>query len=733
MQRWVRAVFLLGLLIFTLTATVWGEEVEASAEYVALVDIEVEILPSDSRSSVGIPRDAAVVGDAVTILPVLRATSEEDVEAFQVEVYYEEIYTHKTGKVGTGWVPGLSGTSSQERKPAVPWDPSDLQAGHYRLIVTGPFAEAIEGDVGGVFLKVLKEGTYVELFPSEQNVSLLDLPDCPMGDRVSRPPVISMGVTNLGTESISLTNVELAIEYRLADESATFQPMTNVQTLLATLDPAQEGSLGAKLTGGFQFPEFSGIEELGKGNRVQFRISMVRDEDKTAVSPSVIEPGKRNFLTFYSRADLWTYPARSACQLGAPALGSVEQVALEVVGGHVFHLTRAPDGTSELLSHSFRGDQRWPAPWSPTPLSSGPPTLIGLRVRGTETARAIYLVSEEGTVYAVDEETKEVTGPEGTGEVYFGEERWQIGSGEIDIGRVVHTLDVFTDASGKDVILVGSQKGLFALRGEDGALRWSLPTPVTQPPTHTQVQDGVLVWFASGSDVFVYREEGDGKDPTLLRRIDAVSSVSTALVTSEDETRVYFGTEGNVIFSELAERAVGSHNPDEIVSTGIGIGAIKALKVVDGDDDDLTTTVIYATTSRDVFRLRYDDGARSFAIAGSLKTSGLEGTYLPIGQFSTAVDVLFYPDPSDSEIKDIKAVFVASDKGEIRAYSGDFTDPMSLRLWGDEDVVFRFDSSLEGAAAAPFVYQEQEKLFIQSMADGLLYAFELSEIRRGSE
>ena len=730
MQRWVRTVFLLCLLVFTVTAAVGGEEVEASAEHVALVDIEVEILPSDSRSSAGIPRDAAVVGDAVTILPVLRATSGEDVKAFQVEVFYEEIYTHKTGKIGTGWVPGLNGASSQERKPAVPWDPSELQAGHYRLIVTGPFAEALEGDVGGVFLKVLREGTYVELFPSEPNESLLNLPDCPMGDRVSRPPVISMGVTNLGTESISLSNVELSIEYRLDDEDATFQSMTNVQTLLATLEPAQEGSLGAKLTGGFQFPEFSGIGELGQGNRLQFRVSMVRDEDLTAVSPSVIEPGKRSYLTFYSRADLWTYPARSACEPGAPALGSIEQVALEVVGGHVFHLTRAADGTSELLSHSFRGDQRWAAPWSPTPLSSGPPKLIGLRVAGTEAARAIYLVSEEGTVYAVDEVKDEVTGPEGIREVYSGEERWRVGPETIDIGKVVHTLDVFSDVRGKDVILIGSQKGLFALRGEDGALRWSLPSPITQPPTHTRIQDGVLIWFASGSDVFVYRDEGDGEDPTLLDEFDAVSPVSTALVPSEDETRVYFGTEENLIFSERAE---GPRNIAEIISTGIGIGAIEALRVVDGDEDDLGTSVIYATTSRDVFRLRYNEGKRVFEIDGSLKTSGLEGTYLPSGQFSTAVDVLFYPDPSDSDIKEIKAVFVASDKGEIRAYSADFTDPMSLRLWGDEDVVFRFASSLEGATAAPFVYQEQEKLFIQSMADGLLYAFELSEIRRGSE
>jgi len=738
MRERTRVVCAIGVAAVLLTVVgVAAAAVPASASNVRLVDVEIEIVlnPETERGDAAL--DQAIVGDVITVLPVLELTANETVDPFEVEVYYVERHTGRSGRIGSGWVPGLSGVGAVS-KPAVSWLLVDQAPGHYDLIVRGLFADWVD-DAGvpqKASLKILKPGLFLELFPAAGKDTLMDLGLCPMGTSIDEMSAVDARVINLGTETASNSNVEMRLEYRLSGETGfTIYQETQSVVSVRGIAPGEEGSANLTILGGFHPEQFQGISALGTSNDLQFRLSIL-DTDGRLVSPLVVDT-PRQFLTFYSPADAWTYPARPGCEPGTSA-GGREQIAMEVVGGLVYHLARLADGTSVLGAHTVSNGNVQFDDWSPEPINGGAPQIVGLKVvpsdeEDPETVLVLLTATlgGDGYVYGV-EGRKEPTPDDPDLQWFVGYEQWRVGpivgDDQVALGRLLGDPTTFRDGNTL-VAVVGSDNGLFAFDADSGTPRWHVDASLTQSPVaYSRETDGLnVIWFAAGSNAIAYLDRGAGRAPERSRFIDAGSPITTPLVLSESGTRVFFGTANSIVFSERIVIIGSSTAPDEVLTPGsVGISEIKGIAVVNGDDEVFESVVIYAATSRDVFRLGYETGSRTLVSEGSLRTSGLPQNSLPdLQSLGSAVGVLL-EDAAPVGPAMVDAVFVVSGIGELRAYSGDFADESLIQLWGNEYVSFAFKSPSEGPLSTPIVfYGDTNVLLTQSAADGLLYAFSL--------
>jgi len=705
--RYILGVFLILAVLFGLI----GQGAEPGFDIV-VTDIEFELFSGAPRGGREIPEDAAVIGDRLKIRAVVENLGEESAPGFEVEFFFEEEITKETGKIGEETVYGLTG--GQELKPAVVWDTSNLSPGSYRIIVKADPSRhlsdyycnneiprecdrdgdgEVEDEVEAPVRTILTEGKYIAFL--EQ----LGLPRCPMGSEVVGQRLYQQKVLNLGTSPIKKDSIGLACSYRAKGKegSTVMEEACKILVLVPTqLNPTDEGTLSIGIRYQFEFPD---IEALGQGREIQWRlIATDPDNNDWAVSRAMILPNRKDYLTVYSKVDLWTFPERSGCGEPQPKPGKRVDVAPTIADARVFHVTTG-GGESELYAlTTTAGIGRWKEPYVAQEAGLTPPE-VG---RDTDGNTVIYLGSSGGYIYAIRDEP--IDEPEGQFK-HQPIEIWKFDQiedfGQIDAVRYKPAV-VIGDGGETEVIYFGTDNGLLAMN-PDGSEKWFVKDrgAVTQPP----LVDGTGgVWFAVGRNVYRYKQKNGSKEGTEECRYRAESSISTALSPNDNGTEIYFGTiEGRLhVLDSICSRV--------IEPVQVSIYSISGLAVIGQDIED---TVVYATTDfGDVLRLDYARGDDTFERTGSYR----------IGSISTAPAVLIEK-PDDGN--DILAVFITSEDGELKGLSPELDKLIELELWGTP-VGFKFDTV--GAMTSPVLDLVGRNLLVGS-ADGFLYAFDLSSIK----
>jgi len=735
--------------------------VEASAANVRLVDVELEVVPNPATDRGDATLDQAIVGDTITLLPVLELTAGESVDPFEIEIYYVERHTGRSGQVGIGWFPGLSGEGAVSR-PAVPWLLVDQAPGHYDLFIFGPFETALvddQGDPLDISVQILTPRLFLELYPTEGRVNFLELGSCPMGDTVQGIPLILAGVVNLGTQTVEKESLVMQLEYRLRESTEFQQYEGSVLTTAPSQDDLKPGEAGQgylQIVRPFRPGALRGTEYLGTGYDLQFRLSLIDRDSNFMVSQPVIDTPRR-FLTFHSAADAWTYPERPGCRTEEDEPGvDRKQVAMQVLDNYVYHLTtelvkqadgNTVEGQSFLGATSVLSGSAALADWSPEAIDGEQPKLIGLKVVppeggfGTATVYLTAAVGADGYVYAVEVASDTAS----SGALLVGEKRWRVGPtvGGTALGGLQGAPITFVDNTGERVVVVSSPDRVFTLRASDGGLRWQelAEEPMLHPPVAVTMDDGPAIWFAGGDKV--YRYVDDLTSPDERQAIPVRDEITTPLVVSAGGTRVFFG--GEKLHSERTRPAANSTIPGSVSSADdVGVSEITGITVVNGDDDVFQHVVVYATTARGIHRLEYNPDDEVFESTETLPAYGGSdrlGAYPTELSLQAPVGVLL-GETISGEGTQIDAVFVVSAVGELRAYSDSFDSNSQIEIWGttqDESanqnlVDFRFNSVSKGKLSPPIVYYgtSTNYLLTQSEADGLLYAFSLRTFEGGS-
>ena len=701
-----------------------GGDNEPPFEFVS-IEFETLLGDVDLFERPEIPEKSVIEGDRVRISAEIQNRSGSPTEEFVVRFYFEGQISRETGKIADEIIHRLD--DGESLRTSVVWDTTDLRPGTYTIIADAnpSGAEEIEG-YGS--LTVLREGLYIDFlgpiqFPHKE-------PLCPTGRILTELHFMNQDFVNLGTVPIGQGDLDIMVSYR-GDKTQTYVEMAS-SPLAATLwrmEDGQEVFLTDKLLTGetgrvrfqtrYDFDLANDVlrldqpDSLGFGNPIRIKFEAIANS-KTASSPTYV-PSKKDFLTVYSKLDLWTFPSRSGC--GGTAIESQTIGVPPVIeGGKIFFVVSSASGSGEV-SHKLysatttTGTARWSRPVVFD--SRVTPPAVGRR--GTNTVVYVGSSKPENSLYAiVDIDLGAGADPPAEANRDTGFPKPGVAP---QIGSVLYQPAVRTDldsqGSGRDIVYVGSENGLFALNG-DGSLRWKITEPgeVTQPVT--AVPDTDDVWFASGK--FIYRVEDPGnKNGAELEQGDysffpVDSSIATALVATGQaaDYDVFFCTEESSVY------AVGLSD-DDIVSSArkskIEAEYVHGLSVV---GEPASSASIYAYTELGIHLLTYDNG--------EYLQDAIRYDISQVGELVPARTPAVLLDNSQG----FRALLITTNDGELLALSEDLDDVLNIEIWDNKDAEFRF-AAPSPTMTRPVVASDFNVVVVGTAEDGYVYAFEFSD------
>lgn len=672
---------------------------------ISVTDIEFGIVAQGGAGSrPSLSENQAILGDTVRVRAVVHNNGDSASGVFSVEFYFIEISSQETDRIGSATVFGLA--PGEQLKPAVTLDTSALAPGIYEIVVKADPGgtlgetnlcnneiprEACPGDVSkessAYTLTLLRQGAAIS---DVQAGTTLAFPMCRMGALVSSQ---ALNFYNVGTESLSRTDYRVSIAYRtdLTDSFtdlatsllATSQPSLSNPGEETTLFVGWSDSLLNKVFGEISDSEHDLYVGLGKSLPIQIRISIapIGEDGTSSVLREVFLPAKRERSNLYSTVDLWTFPERPACSASLVAdTGNTVRVAPAVGPDDlIYHVLGGPGG-DELFALNVNGEVLWSLS-----LSGELTTVAFGRYEGTAEAHTtvLYVGSSDGKLYALRSRKTEDT--------YTVEQLWEKSVGAVTARPVV--------SGDKTRVIVGSASGLFVF-DENGTEKAKVTNKgaVSLPPLYVDATKET--WFASGSTVYKASE-----DAAILCTHNAGSNVTTPLETNAGQTVVYFGTEDSLLWAIGTVKGADC-KPKTSLDLASPVSGLSVLRPGDARRDE-----IYVTTE--------DGHAHLVRYAAPTLTQEEDRKLLrKIVETPPALVV------SDNRVR---AVFVVSPSGELKAVSDDLGQVLDVEVWG-ESVPYQFVSGK--AMTAPVIYTEADPMILLvGSADGVLYAFDLSQLR----
>lgn len=228
---------------------------------------------------------------------------------------------------------------------------------------------------------------------------------------------------------------------------------------------------------------------------------------------------------------------------------------------------------------------------------SGPP-LGAMRAAPAVSGGTIYLVSDDGHLYALD---------------LSRQKKWQYPEeGEAPLGpiRATPAITVVTDGDlQRTLIYFGSDDGnLYALedQGDSAVLRWTFPTGAfirTTPAIATVTEGGVqkrLIYFGSG-DGNLYALEDRGSNAVLYWTFPTGSFIKSSPKIFNQT--VYFGSSDGHLYALFLDGTKKWQYPGESERS---IGAVESMPLVVGDQDG--TVIYFGSNDGSLYKLEEDEG-----------------------------------------------------------------------------------------------------------------------------
>ncbi|UCF09394.1 MAG: PQQ-binding-like beta-propeller repeat protein [Candidatus Bipolaricaulota bacterium] len=736
-----------------------------SAATVELIDIEIEIERTGSSADYRlIPDGVALEGDRVTVLPVIRASGTGDVAPFEVQVFFKELISERSGRLGTEWAPPLDASAGEVSRPGVQWPDAKLTRGIYELTAYGT---DLTGEVS-VRLAVVANGTWLvfvedpgrAIASGVDTIPVLDeltpfgfsLSSCIMGTDITSFiwGVVSVGVLNLGNTPLSLSvadqgagtshsseHVELALRYLQRNQPSKLGDLITSITGGADIDPF----VIRKITIRFSMDKMRpvGVESIGDSVDVRLKLEAaehleVLEEGESegdldglssaALAYPVYSPNEQGYHTVYTQFYLRTHPALAACSTADDlvlAEGDVVAVPPEVVGVRLHVAVNNPSSGASIQCYTTStGGTRWT--WT---LPEGEQVT---HMAGQETADGgarLFVATDIGRAYAIEEIRR--TGAN----VYEPALLWEDGGSASwrDVGVSVHPPYVYETPAGSTVVLYTSADSIVALDVATGVERWRLPgITAVGHPIHMEFQSDVFIWVPTASEILVFRDSATGAEAAL----GAGTVVTNATITTP---LVFADVTGSLIDvgDEVVRRAFFGRSDGAISVTGItgttqtwvnilspNAGVQNLLVVETGNEllraGEYTDTEIYVNTSQGLHYLVYDSGSNTFTQEGFVPrdnpfTSEVEG----LAGLGTQ-PVLHHVDG------DVLALVVSSDKGELRAFDRELDAILRVSVW-DTFIEYGLDTP-DFDMTSPALVSELGWVFVGS-SEGFVYVLDI--------
>lgn len=664
--------------------------------------------------------DQAIVGDTVRVNALVSNQDIEAVGEFEVDFFFTETISGEHGRLGTQVVSGLE--PGESKRPIIAFDTSALSPGIYAFSAEadprgalgdedlcdnsaprGPCGEQTAEDAAKYSLTLLLEGRHI----SQLRLSGA-FPVCRMGALQTR---LTVQVHNVGTETLTGGDLVVYGYYRLsltppanefvplAVDGGKAAPLSKVVSLKG---PGSSGSITITLDYGAFLTAFAPSsterasgEVLGHSDPAQIRIT-VQAADGSGVPQDIFLPEQFELSQFYSTVDLWTFPQRASCCVEDCATVTSAPVEPAAAGGLVFHVARTPISEVLYVLQARTGDVKgmWVAP-------AGKSLTSPIASYDDETGLYhIYVGASDGRIYALE-------GAYDEDSVFFLTDRWQSAATDIVKGDTYIALA----ADSPSALVAGSESGAFAVDTATGQTLRKVTNhaPVTAMPIYSAASQEM--WLVA--DQAVYRVPATGSESTF----DANEQITTRLLRNATGTALFFGTETGFIYAIHPTTCAS-------LSSERRLRAVVGLSLVSSDDD----AVLFATGEiGEAERVEYDHG-RGFRDYSVLARE--------IELNSIAADPAVYANASED---DALAVFTAGHIREGRAtrpilvaWDKDLEDYVSVSVWG-ASVPFVFKPEEGGVASAaellrPVVDPVTQTLFVVSSDDGMLYAFDISEL-----
>lgn len=619
----------------------------------------VFIETASSSSSVEEEGDHFRLKGEAFVLPLVRNNGDEMAQGYEVDLFYRETTTERSGRIGEDPAEGFGLAAGSRARPQVRWDLSGLPTGRYEITATVRLTEQTDADscndsyprlcgaTTGPALYVIVEtagypGTLRGASPYPlRDSSLAPEGGCVFGREYPESSFESqfLELVNLGSSPADFVPDSLRIRFRIrvsdksewSDWSAWRDDWDALQSL--SLDPGVEGEVFTALKPDFvreiiketieaRMDLGAGEAEakaLGQSYRVQLELGMSGPEWSFKV------PEVGGSLYYYTPLETFTFPAPEGC--GADP---VETAAFAVIPelddkGNVYVVDHQ-EASDVLYALSTTGENR------ASKIVVGR-TLTALRAfdhPSIENASLLY-ASWEGTdsvgnqiggvmsflsAFAESGELS-ITVRWDTGDSAEGERVNLSALGLTDLGPTtlrpeVADLDLSPDAiTGRSDVLtdlriyVGTERGFFELaETEDGPTIRRFPgfpgdirsEPLLVEGTGTDSGEQ-RVWFVSaGFDLYVYNPQTE----ETLRILNSSGGNFAAVVQKNPAgNRVFVGMLDGTI---RVYDAMASEEDQSPIATSqrIAAGPIASISVW-AEKDDRDNARIYATFQRTVY------------------------------------------------------------------------------------------------------------------------------------
>ena|GEM_PF-3943125 len=715
------------MLVFVIPFALAGQE--SGAPDIAMTDIQFEIIPQAPQGErpALVGEDQAIIGDIVRLRAVVENRGDAPAGRFRVDFFYEEKETKETDIIGTATIFGLD--MGDSKKPAVSWNTSTLIPGVYEIYAEAGLNDKLgetdrcnnviprgecdgERSVQAKSVTILRLGLHIS-----EGTGKTAIPTCPMGRYEDVAPSIALGFTNVGTEMIEKGGLKLNNCYRLTptQDFTCLQGFT--KPLLGSL-PYKDRRPGEKINDFLTvlYDKFDDIfanskAGLGVSNEIQLKLEFTPNtgEAKEGETRRLFIPSPDQFLKFYSRVDLWTFPKREGC--GDPQHREGEEVRVPPAvasDGRVYPVISTA-GKSDLYALTELGGEDGHYALD-AEIKEQP---VAVRIDANNTM--IYLISSspDSHVYAIQDFLNPDSGKREL------REEWRYPSDGEKIGDNLTRPYVVLSEPGKiEMILVGSENGLYALDSE-GKLEWSLskvggePIWVSKSPIIT-TEGGTAIWFATrgtgGRKNRVIRCQNISGEEQLDCRtvLESSEQVTTPLVTNQAKNTIFFGTDEGNLYAYPGEYSV------TLKTTGTK--NVTGLKVTRRGKND----VLYASTK---------DGTL-YEIEFNGDNLEKISEHKPIGEMvGTTLDVLTEKVEDSQgnlivEAGEALAVLITTAEGKLYAIDPDLEEVMTVNIWNQKPA-FVF-STPKNTMTAPIVDPWNRRALVGS-TDGFLYAFDLSQ------
>lgn len=724
--RYIRLI-LAFMLVFVIPFALAGQE--SGAPDIVMTDIQFEIIPQEPQGErpALVSEDQAIIGDVVRLRAVVENQGGASVGRFKVDFFYEEKETKETDIIGTATVFGLDVGDS--KKPAVSWNTSNLIPGVYEIYAEGGLNDGLgetntcnnviprkecdgERSVQAKSVTILRLGLHIS-----EGTGKTAIPTCPMGRYEDAAPSIALGFTNIGTDMIEKGGLDLNNCYRLTPTQDFTCRQGFTKPLLGSL-PYTDRRPGEKINDFLTvlYNKFDDIfanskAGLGVGNEIQLKLEFTpkSGEGKEGETRRLFIPSPVQFLQFYSRVDLWTFPKREGCGVPQHREGEEVRVPPAVASDGRVYPVISTAGKSDLYALTELGGEDGHYGTLDAEIKEQP---VAVRIDANNTL--IYLVSSppDSRVYAI----RDFRDP--TSRKRELREEWRYPSDGEKIGdNLTRPHVVLSEPQRIEMILVGSEQGLYALDPE-GELKWSLsevdgePIRVSKSPMTTE--GGMVIWFATrgtgGQKNRVIRCQNIGGEEQLDCRtaLESSEQVTTPLVTNQARNTIFFGTDEGNLYAYPGEHSV------TLKTTGTK--NVTGLKITRSGRKD----VLYASTKDGTLYEIEFNGDNLEKIKEHKPISEMVGTTLDVltEKVEDAQGNLIV------EAGEALAVLITTAEGNLYAIDPDLEKVMTVDIWNQKpDFVF---STPENTMTAPIVDPWNRRVLVGS-TDGFLYAFDLSQ------